>query len=335
MQAEIDILENDLLERFPEVLELMLHDHTTKQNIFWATDNYKDRGNDYQFSSQIKLEYITGKNGNIIMPRVKKDKILQQLRVKGMAEVFTPSWVCNDQNNAVDGCYFGKDSVFNKRIIKINGNVSWQVNFNKIEFPQGTTWIDYVKRKSLEITCGEAPYLASRYDATTGKYIPLKYRIGLLDRKYRVINENVNDQQQWLDAAEKAHKSIYGFEWQGDSLLLAREAILYTFIENFIEKFNYEPTLVDIKKIAYIISWNIWQMDGLKAVIPNSCNPENESSENLFGDITDKIVECKGCKLRKKHLHNGIYCKIMDWNQIDSSTGNLGLVTRFVDLIEK
>ena len=102
MQAEIDILENDLLERFPEVLELMLYDHTTKQNIFWATDNYKDRGNDYQFSSQIKLEYITGKNGNIIMPRVKKDKILQQLRVKGMAEVFTPSWVCNDQNNAVD-----------------------------------------------------------------------------------------------------------------------------------------------------------------------------------------------------------------------------------------
>ena len=31
----------------------------------------------------------------------------------------------------------------------------------------------------MEITCGEAPYLVSRYDAVTGEVINLKSRIGL------------------------------------------------------------------------------------------------------------------------------------------------------------
>ena len=41
----------------------------------------------------------------------------------------------------------------------------------------------YIRRKVLEVTCGEAPYLVSRYDVSTGKMIPLEERQGLLDRK--------------------------------------------------------------------------------------------------------------------------------------------------------
>lgn len=47
------------------------------------------------------------------------------------------------------------------------------------------------------------------------------------------------------------------YEYHGDSLLLARESLLYTFIDNYIEKFNTEPKLDDIQNITYIISWNI------------------------------------------------------------------------------
>jgi len=36
MLNEVDILENDIREQYPEVLEALLHDHTTHNNIFWA-----------------------------------------------------------------------------------------------------------------------------------------------------------------------------------------------------------------------------------------------------------------------------------------------------------
>ena len=52
-------------------------------------------------------------------------------------------------------------------------------------------WKDYINNIVLEITCGEAPYLASRYDTTTGEYIFVNNRIGFLDRKLRIINENI------------------------------------------------------------------------------------------------------------------------------------------------
>lgn len=78
----------------------------------------------------------------------------------------------------------------------------------------------------MEITCGEGPYLVSRYDTTTGDFIPVEERIGLLDRKLRVISENTETSGEWLEMAQKAYKNIYAFEWQGDNLLLAREALL-------------------------------------------------------------------------------------------------------------
>src|SRR5690606_24008726 len=110
----------------------------------------------------------TGENGHIIMPRVHKDKILQLSRSKEMAEVFTPSWICNAQNNLIDNAWFGKEGVFNQEKAKPDGTKGWEVNPNKITFPRGKTWQDYVCDTRLEITCGEAPYITSRYDSTTG-----------------------------------------------------------------------------------------------------------------------------------------------------------------------
>ncbi|MCR4947448.1 MAG: hypothetical protein K5929_10945 [Lachnospiraceae bacterium] len=67
-----------------------------------------------------------------------------------------------------------------------------------IDFKKPTDWKKYVDSRRLEITCGEAPYLVSRYDVETGEYIPIPKRIGILDRKLRVVNENAVDEKEWL-----------------------------------------------------------------------------------------------------------------------------------------
>ena len=334
MQVVIDILENELIEKYPEVLGILLRDRTTQKNIFWATDNYEHFGDSYKFNSEILAELITGEKGNVIMPRVHKDKILQLSRSKEMAEVFTPSWICNAQNNLVDNSWFGIEGVFNKEILLKNGTKTWETTKEKIVFPKGKTWQDYVRDTRLEISCGEAPYLVSRYDTTTGKFIKIENRIGILDRKLRVVNENLNSINDWIESVEIAYKSTYGFEWQGDSLLLAREALLITFIENFTHKFDIEPSLEAIQNIANIISWNVWQMDGLKGIIPNSCRNEIIEISDFFETKTE-VKKCKGCEIQNMNLHNGIYCNIMDWDEKNNLTGKAGKVIRFVDLLKK
>lgn len=289
---DIDIKENEILEESPELLDLLLKDHTTQEHIFWATDDYKDinDGEGYQFKDCIEADKITGDNGLIVQPRVMKSKEAQAQRIKDKAEVFTPSWVCNAQNNLVDDAWFGREDVFNHEITNEDGSHSWEASTDKIEFPDepGKSWKDYVAELRLEITCGEAPYLASRYDTTTGETIPVNKRIGLLDRKLRVVNENTDNSKDWLLWAKTALRATYGYEWQGDSLLLARESILYTFMDYYRAKFDKEVPKVSLKGAAYIISWNLWQMDGLTFGLPGYSPKEAD----LFGEPSPRERFC-------------------------------------------
>ena len=280
MIENIDINETEVLKQYPEVLEMLLKDHTTQQNIYWATDSYADRGKGYQFKDAITVDSITGDNGMIIRPRSVKSKDEQTKRSKDMAEVFTPSWVCNAQNNLIDDAWFGKQGVFNSE----SPDHTWKATTGKIEFPEGKTWKDYVRDTRLEITCGEAPYLVSRYDTVCGMPIELSERIGLLDRKLRVVSENTETTGEFLDWCQEAYKNTYGFEWQGDNLLLAREALLFTFLDYYRAKFSEDPLLKSIQYIAYIISWNVWQMDGLKFCPPGEEPIEPQLQMDLFSD---------------------------------------------------
>ena len=169
--ACIDIREDNLLALSAEVLDTLLRDHTTGKNIFWATHDYEALGSAYDYHSEILPELITGEHGMVIRPRVLKSKEQQTDRSKDMAEVFTPSWVCNAQNNLVDEAWFGRKDVFN---VEDSSDHTWQANPDKITFPKDKTWKDYVRATRMEITCGEAPYLVSRYDATTGEPIPIE-----------------------------------------------------------------------------------------------------------------------------------------------------------------
>jgi hypothetical protein len=316
------INENDNFKLDIDLISILLKDNSSKKNIIWAIDDYKYLGEDFQAHQQIKIEHTTGENEHLIKSRVLKTKTLQKSRSKEKAEVFTPSWVCNAQNNLVDNEWFGKKNVFN-----IEGDNGWISTTNHIEFPKGKNWKDYIRDIRMEITCGEAPYIVSRYDTCTGELIKVKNRIGLLDRKLRIVSENTTTNDEWLYWAKNAVQSIYGFDWQGDNLFIARKNILYTFIEHYNEKFNCFLDKDVMIEIAEIISWNIWQMDGLKGVIPNSCGEKKIFSKNLLEEEVVDIQKCIGCEKNNIHNHNGIYCKIKDWQT--------GEIFNFISLIKK
>ena len=208
----VDINETEIFNLYPEVLNTLLKDHTTGRNIFWATDSYAHKGEGFQYDDAITIENITDENGMVIRPRALKSKDEQMERTKEMAEVFTPSWVCNVQNNLVDEAWFGRKDVFNTID---DAEHTWVANSDKIIFPDNKTWKSYVRATRMEITCGEAPYIVSRYDTTTGLPIELNQRIGMLDRKLRVVSENTETSGEWLSMAQEAYKNIYAYEWQG------------------------------------------------------------------------------------------------------------------------
>lgn len=133
LPQSIDIKENYLLTEYPEALDLLLIDQTTHKNIFWASKSYEQLGDGYKFFDSITREKITGENGNVIKPRAAKSKEEQTMRVKVNAEVFTPSWICNKQNNLVDQSWFGRKDVFNKE-----DGTTWHPTEGKIRFPNKT-----------------------------------------------------------------------------------------------------------------------------------------------------------------------------------------------------
>lgn len=278
-----------------DILNMLLFDCTTKQNIIWGTEDYKHLGFKYYSHFPIEPSLITDSYSNVIQPRILKSKTKQGNRTKNKAEVFTPSWLCNKQNNIIDKAWFGRENVFNETQGK-----RWKTIKDKIKFPddKNRIWEKYVDERRLEITCGEAPYLVSRYDTSTGKIIPLMDRIGLLDRKMRVISENIDNEDLWIKWAERAFQSIYGFEFQGDSLLIARENLLISYCEYMKSKLNREPTNKELFKIARIISWNIWQMDGLSYTIPYQNVKYQYNQLSLFQETKDQIQ---------------VFCKIKDW----------------------
>ncbi|MEI3090424.1 MAG: restriction endonuclease subunit M [Oscillospiraceae bacterium] len=276
------------LESYPVqlVLDRLLQDKTTKQNIIFATDAYSANGEDFEETSSITVEKLLGFKKIRIQPRVEKAADEQIARTRKKAEVFTPSWIINKMNNHCDEEWFGRPNVFNTE-----DGTGWVTNTTPIAFEGKTSWKAYVDSKRLEITCGEAPYVVSRYDATTGEIIPIEDRIGILDRKLRVVNENAADDAEWLKWALRALQSSYGYEFQGDNLLIARVNVLDTMVEHYEARFRAQPDIRLLRKMVNIICWNLWQMDGLTGTIPFSLPKQQDEEQMTFGGFFDEVVD--------------------------------------------
>lgn len=317
MSEPIDILENRVLKETPGLLEVLLKDHTTQQNIFWATDSYAELGDGFRWDDSITVAAITGEHGDVIMPRVMKTRDEQQRRVKQMAEVFTPAWLVNKMNNAADEVWFGRQNVFN-----VPTEEGWKPTEAPVMMPTGKSWHDYVLATRLEITCGEAPFLTSRYDMISGVSIAIKARMGMLDRKLRIVNEHCTG-DEWTRWALLALGSVYGFEWQGDNLLLARESLLASFSESYEQQFGHKADRATLMLAAEIIAWNVWQMDGLKGVVPVSCRETRIMETDFFGETkVTSVSPCPGCEHDDITLHNGMRCCLRRWLPSETTTPN-------------
>lgn len=277
------------------LLGRLLQDKTTRKNILFASDSYASCGAGYKDNSQMTDGILLGFDSCDIQPRVYKAASEQTKRTRKRAEVFTPAWIVNQMNNHCDAEWFGSPDVFNRQ----DGR-EWNVASEPIVFPKGKDWKQYVDSRRLEITCGEAPYIASRYDTSTGEIIPVERRIGILDRKLRIVNENASDEAEWFKWALRAFQSVYGYEYQGDNLLIARINLLYTLADYVKARWHRQATKKELEKFLNVICWNFWQMDGLNDTPPYGI-PHDEAVQLSMLDVDepadDKIV----------------YCKIYDW----------------------
>lgn len=296
----------------------------TRKHIIFAVDDYiaggsesvetesvEDDSVDYSASAEIPASFDFTK----VIPRSQKAKEIQKRRVKEKAEVFTPTWVCNLQNNLIDDDLIIGDNVsvaFNtlsedqKVWEPSSGAVDLTDYAVKRDVTMNLAAITYIHENRLEITMGEAPYLVSPYDTVSGSYLPVRddqgryQRIGLLDRKLRIVNEYIDrlgkvDEMEgnkalWESLVYGAFCSTYGYEWQGDNLLLARLNALNTYRDYYYDRWEAEPTSEDLHQIAIIISMNFWQMDGLKAIVPLSESDSYEKNPEKSTGFYDGIV---------------------------------------------
>ena len=273
--------------RYPtRILETLLQDRTTGRNIIWADNEYEALGEGYMGDDEITVEKITGLSSGVIKPRIAKEQEHQSKRTKSRAEVFTPSWLCNQMNNDIDATWFSRRDVFN-----IEDNQAWHTSQGPIIFPQkrGYGWHAYVESPCLEITCGEAPFVCSRYDTVTGEILPVDKRIGFLDRKLRVVSEKTRSRHEWVKWALCALKASYGFEYQGDNLFLARINVFETFCEHLCTRWGAGIADEELDQAAWIVSWNFWQMNGLTCAVPT--NKIDTIVQSAFFEYKEPILE--------------------------------------------
>lgn len=203
----------------------------------------------------------------VLVPRCLRTKEENTKRSKDKAEIFTPIRIVKQMNDLVIEEYNKENHSFD----------------------------DYVDSTQLEITCGEGVFLATRYDSETGHKIPIEDRVGLLDRKLHRLCKEVVDKDVFLEYMIRIAKSIYGYEYQGDSLLMARLNILYSFIEYYHYKFKENMPDSFLLELSETIVWNIFQMDGLTMCIPQR-----------------DIVKTKDKNYKAIH---GILVKINNWKE--------------------
>lgn len=267
----VDISEEGIANDSGTLLTILLKDRTTNKNIVWASPSYEGMGKPFCADQPIKKNLIIGPYDSIIQPRVEKNKRNQELRTRKRGEVFTPPWLVDKQVSIVMN----------------------EVRDNSFE--------RFIALRWLELACGEGPYIVTRYDSITGDIIPVNKRVGFLDRKLQRIAEQSTTEKEFIKWSKIAYESSYGYELQGDSLLLARENLLLSFCEHYNHKFNKLPTMKVIKQIATIVSYNIFQMNGLTMQTPYSDKTKKSIQLNLFDEVNAHEIQ------------GGIFTLIKDW----------------------
>ena len=275
------------------LLDKLLADKTTKRHILWGTNAYREYGEQYAKYCEIFVTRILFHSFDVIKTRVRRDVKQQVGRTKMHGEVSTPLWVCNKMIDAIDCDWF------TMKTLPIDAWQQVDILFQQTK----KSWKTYVDNKRLEITCGEAPYLVQRYDGTNGNMIPVEERRGILDRKLHVISEYVTTREEWIHWATRALEATFGYEYQGDNLLIARVNVIKTFIEFYTHRWNEVLDVNILNRLANKVTWNLWQMDGLTDTIP--CHIDSMEEISLFEEPIKNVTQS--------------VCRIYDWRNMKQS----------------
>ena len=308
-------------------------------------------GDSYGKTEEIIPRLITGVHSGVIKTRARKKAEHQKMLTKKHAEVFTPSSVCAYMNDVWDTTFTGAELPIYENVGAAAGRkTASKITSDEAGFSGGTgtkthsgsasnasdggdesapcdsmeegalfintpgdTWQEYVNARVLEITCGEAPFVTSRYDAETGEMIAIERRRGFLDRKFAVVRAHAQTEEEFFEWTYKALQASYGYEFQGDNLLIARVNVLMSFAEHVEHYLHREATDNELKQAIRIIVYNTWQMDGLTTHIPFA-DAEPESGQLTLFDFIDKsgnITEAPAGKTAPKNNP----CVIYNWQK--------------------
>ena len=67
-EEKLDVIEEDIAQYSRELLDILLKDRTTNENIIWATSDYISHGELYAATEQIYASLITGVHSKLIQP---------------------------------------------------------------------------------------------------------------------------------------------------------------------------------------------------------------------------------------------------------------------------
>lgn len=269
------------------LLKKLLEDKTTKGQILWGTDAYRERGPAFEREREMDTSLLLYENAGLLKTRARKAFEQQSERTRQHGEVFTPRWICDVMIDHLDKEWFG--------VKEIDFLSSMDVLFVKKK------WKKYVDSKRLEITCGEGPFLVQRYDVSTGDIIPVPERKGILDRKLQVVSRYAETEEEWKIWAKRAYEATYGYEFQGDNLLISRVNFMMTYREFYQKRWQKEPELSEWEKIENIITWNLWQMDGLTGEIPYA----------RMDPLGPDLFQLADPAFKEEDIHPA--CRIYDW----------------------
>ena len=95
----IDIMGQEILEMSEKIINTLLKDQTTGNNICWGTEHYIELGQDYYPQEPITKGLIIGNRQNVIRPRIVKDNEEKVKRTKEKAEVWYDDLPVDSVNN--------------------------------------------------------------------------------------------------------------------------------------------------------------------------------------------------------------------------------------------
>lgn len=237
---KVDI-HGELMAMDESARKMLLSDLSYPGNILWATDEYAELGDGFAPDMEITMDCLEDPRFRLRC-RWEKEEEAKKGRTKRRAEVFTP-----------------------RKVVRRMHDMLADENHEVLRGP----WRGMAARTYLEITCGEGPYIATRYDPEDGTLVPYAYRAGMLDRILHAVRmEEGDDPDAWLRGAVLAVYSQYGYELSGDSLLIARVNVFMSVVERYRDFFGLELGPERQRMLACIIACNLFQCDGLTSLEP-------------------------------------------------------------------